>query len=124
MWLPRLHDHEICPVFHVERWLQESGIEEGPLFRPFIHGELVDDRIAGQAINRTVKAAVKLAGFDPTLFGGHSLRSGYVTSADMAGTPESHIRRVTRHQSGDMVRRYMITTDLADNPTRGFMEKK
>jgi hypothetical protein len=51
-------------------------------------------------------------GLDPASFSGHSLRSGYVTSAVEANAPILRIVEQTRHKSLDMVRTYSRRADL------------
>ena len=52
------------------------------------------------------------AGLDPAAFSGHSLRSGYVTSAVEANAPVMKIAEQTRHRSLDMLRVYSRRIDL------------
>ena len=65
------------------RWLALSGVQEGPLFRAvwdeteFVAPEAVSDR----TIARMIKRRAELAGLDPEVFGGHSLRAGFLTEA-------------------------------------------
>jgi integrase len=78
-----------------------------PLFRP-IHKSGVPGAgpITGHAVNAVIKRRVAAAGFDPTRFGGHSLRAGFVTEAVRAGADASSIMRQTRHRSVAMVEVY------------------
>ncbi len=48
---------------------------------------------------------------DPTRFGGHSLRAGFVTAAADRGAPIDRIMDHTGHQSAAMVRTYTRRTD-------------
>jgi hypothetical protein len=43
--------------------------------------EVLDKRPAGRNVAAIVKAGAARLGFDPPFFGGHSLRSGFVTTA-------------------------------------------
>ena len=52
-------------------------------------------------------AAAGVAGLDPEVFAGHSLRSGLATSAAAAGASERSIMNQTGHRSVNMVRRYI-----------------
>ncbi len=45
-------------------------------------------------------------GFDPSAFGGHSLRSGFVTSAVKRGANLIKITDVTGHKSLEMLKTY------------------
>lgn len=45
-------------------------------------------RLCDRDVARTIQAAVALAVYDGTSFGGHSLRAGFATTAGQAGIPE------------------------------------
>jgi hypothetical protein len=49
--------------------------------------------------DRDVARVVKAAGYDPDSYAGHSLRSGFITSAARAGVPEAQIQIQSRHKS-------------------------
>jgi site-specific recombinase XerD len=49
------------------------------------------DPITDKSIERVVKGAAKLAGFDETTFSGHSLRRGFITDAKKNGMDEYDI---------------------------------
>jgi hypothetical protein len=53
-----------------------------------------------------VKEHARRLGLDPKAFAGHSLRSGFVTSAVEANAPIMKIAEQTRHRSLDMLRVY------------------
>jgi len=52
------------------------------------------------------------AGFDPTLFSGHSLRSGFLTSAAAKGASIFKMMDVSRHKSVDTLRGYVRDAEL------------
>ena len=52
------------------------------------------------------------AGLDPKTFAGHSLRSGFVTSAVEANAPLMKIAEQTRHKSISMLQVYSRRLDL------------
>ena len=56
-----------------------------------------------------------MAGLDPKKYGGHSLRSGFATSAAEAGAEERSIMAITGHKSAEMVRRYIKEANLFKN---------
>ena len=71
-----------CPVKALRAWLDAAGIEAGPIFRPIDrHGNLLPSRLTAQSVANIVKAYAARAGFDASTFSGHSLRSGFLTSA-------------------------------------------
>ena len=89
-----------CPVTALRRWLAVSGITTGPLFRAIDrHGRLRARGLSGKAIAKIVKRLGAELGLDPKKLGGHSLRRGFVTSADAANVPERDIMQVTAHRS-------------------------
>jgi site-specific recombinase XerD len=58
----------------------------GPVFRPVLKGgRLQDARLSNLGAARIVKRYAERAGLDPSAYAGHSLRSGFLTSAAEAG---------------------------------------
>lgn len=101
-------DPKTCPVRALKAWLEASGITEGPLFRGMDrHGNIRPTRLTERIVAAVVKKLAARAGFDPEAFGGHSLRSGFATSAARAGKSEASIMRQTRHKSLVVARRYI-----------------
>jgi integrase len=97
-----------CPVLTLGAWLKATGIEAGAVFRSVNrHGRLGTARLTDQVVALTVKAAVEAAGYDPTPYSGHSLRSGFITTAARAGVPEAHIQNQSRHKSLPVLRGYI-----------------
>jgi hypothetical protein len=71
-----------CPVKAVRAWLEASKITTGPLFRPIGKGSRIGTgRLADHTVVRVVKTSARRVGLAPKLFAGHSLRSGFLTSA-------------------------------------------
>jgi hypothetical protein len=56
------------------------------------HGGIGTARLSPIDVARVVKAAVAAAGEAPEDYAGHSLRSGFITSAARAGVAERHIQ--------------------------------
>lgn len=97
-----------CPVRCFQDWLEASRISEGPIFCPINrHGTMGGQRLSTKAVARVVKRYVKGIGLDASQFAGHSLRSGFATSAAMAGASEAAIMKQTNHRSLTTVRRYI-----------------
>jgi integrase len=66
----------------LDKWLTASGIQAGPLFRAvWDSGTLMEEAISVDTVARIVKRRAELAGLDPEMFGGHSLRAGFMTEA-------------------------------------------
>ena len=105
-----------CPITVLERWLALAHIQAGPLFkRVNRHGRILDQRLNGEAISLIVKKRVAAVGLNSISYSGHSLRSGYVTSAAQAGLSNWTIRRVTGHRSDHMLGRYIRDGNLFSN---------
>jgi aspartyl aminopeptidase len=96
--VPRL-EHGPCAVTAVEAWLDVLEKKKGPLFVAFSpHGELRETRIEGRLVAEVVKRLFRDAGAatgEIDTVGAHSLRRGFVTSADMAGATTAQIMDVT-----------------------------
>jgi site-specific recombinase XerD len=89
----------------VREWLDAAGISEGPVFRSVRKGGGVGGgALTHQAVVLTVKAYAERAGLDPAQFSGHSLRSGFLTSAAEAGAGIFKMMEVSRHKSVDTLR--------------------
>ncbi|MFH1517155.1 MAG: site-specific integrase, partial [Pseudomonadota bacterium] len=97
-----------CPVTAIRRWLTASGLTGGPLFRAIDrHGLLRRGRLTDRSVARIVKRLGGQVGLDPKVLGGHSLRSGFATSAAAAGIEEREIARQTGHRSLVVLRGYI-----------------
>jgi site-specific recombinase XerD len=97
-----------CPVRSYRAWVDVSGIERGPIFRPVDrHGNLGTTRLSDRAVALIVKRAAAAAGLDPGRYAGHSLRSGMATSAARAGASEAQIMAQTGHRNLPVLRRYI-----------------
>lgn len=106
-----------CPVRSLQEWLEAVGITEGPVFRPVNrHGQVGSTRLSDRSVANIVKRSAERVGLDPSLYGGHSLRAGFATSAARAGIEERDIARVTGHSSERILRRYIREGKLFHNP--------
>ena len=89
------------------------------MFRRFKKGSnLSEHRLTDQTVALLIKEYLELAGIDSKNYSGHSLRSGFATSAAESGAEERSIMAMTGHKSTEMVRRYinclLYTSDAAD----------
>src|SRR5262249_34380935 len=78
-----------CPVAALRAWLDAAGITEGAIFRRIFNKRaqrVTERRLAPRNVAAIVKQGAARLGFDPSTFGGHSLRAGFVTSAVTALT--------------------------------------
>ncbi len=105
--------YRIRPVEHIETWLTAAGITEGPLFRPVLKGGRIQpEALSAFSAAEIVKLYAKRAGFDPASFAGHSLRSGFLTSAAESGASIFKMMDQSRHKSMDTLRSYVRRADL------------
>jgi integrase len=93
---------ETCPVRALQAWIAtlDDRSPTAPLFVSYGRERLRPQAVALIVQRRCV--AVGLTGD----FAGHSLRSGFVTTAAAAGVDALEISNQTRHKSLDMVKRY------------------
>tara|TARA_X000000950_G_C13786176_1_gene607346 strand:- start:202 stop:1158 length:957 start_codon:yes stop_codon:yes gene_type:complete len=114
--LPYFDNSKYCPVISIEKWIKKSNITTGPLFRRFTKGSnLSVNRLSDQTIALLVKTYLDLAGINSKDYSGHSLRSGFATSAAESGAEERSIMAMTGHKSTEMVRRYIKEANLFKN---------
>ena len=114
--LPFFKNSQYCPVVSVRKWIEISKINSGPLFRRFIKGsKLSDKRLSDQTVALLIKDYLKIAGIESRNYSGHSLRSGFATSAAESGAEERSIMAMTGHKSTEMVRRYIKEANLFKN---------
>ncbi len=105
--IPVLQNKTLCPVTALKVWLREAKITRGPLFRKVDQWNHVHKTaLTPQSVALVVKKAAQLAGLDPKKFAGHSLRSGFVTTAYAASVPEWSIQKQTGHRSITTLRSY------------------
>ena len=106
-----------CPILALKAWLTFAGITAGPIFLAVNkHGHIRSERISGEAVSDVIKTRIEAAGYDPSTFSGHSLRSGFATSAAQAGASTHKIKQVTGHRTDASLARYIRDVDLLDDP--------
>ena len=111
--LPYFDSPQYCPVVTLKKWLEISKITTGPLFRRFVKGsKLSENRLTDQTVALLIKEYLNLAGIDSKNYSGHSLRSGFATTAAESGVEERSIMAMTGHKSSEMVRRYIKEANL------------
>ena len=114
--LPYFNNSQYCPVVSLKKWIEISRIKSGPVFRRFVKGsKLSENRLTDQTVALLIKEYLNLAGIDSKNYSGHSLRSGFATSAADSGVEERSIMAMTGHKSTEMVRRYIKEANLFKN---------
>ena len=71
--------------------------------------------MSDKSVALTIKKYTAIAGLDPKKYSGHSLRSGFATSAAELGAEERSIMAMTGHKTTQMVRRYIQEANLFKN---------
>ena len=114
--LPYFDNSQYCPVVSLKKWITITNINSGSLFRRFSKGSrLTESRLTDQTVALLIKEYLQLAGVDSRNYSGHSLRSGFATSAAESGAEERSIMAMTGHKSTEMVRRYIKEANLFKN---------
>ena len=114
--LPYFDSPEYCPVVSLKKWIDVSKIKSGALFRRFNKGSKIsENRLTDQTVALLIKEYLGLAGIDNKNYSGHSLRSGFATTAAESGVEERSIMAMTGHKSSEMVRRYIKEANLFKN---------
>jgi integrase len=109
---------DTCPVALLETWMRLGRIARGPLFRAIArkNGGVASERLTDKHVVRLVKTCALAAGLRGDLaegerrlaFGGHSLRAGLASSAQIE---EAHVQKHLGHASAEMTRRYQRKRD-------------
>ena len=102
--IPYFSNSDYCPVISLKSWLEKSQIKSGKIFD-----------ISDKSVALTIKKYTAIAGLDSNKYSGHSLRSGFATSAADFGAEERSIMAMTGHKTSQMVRRYIQEANLFKN---------
>jgi len=102
--IPYFSNSNYCPVISLKNWLEKSEIKSGKIF------DMSDKSVA-----LTIKKYTAIVGLDSNKYSGHSLRSGFATSAAELGAEERSIMAMTGHKTSQMVRRYIQEANLFKN---------
>lgn len=103
-----------CAAVALEEWIAEAGVQEGAIFRR-LWKRRVGPALSPAAVAEIVQRRAKLAGIDGG-FGGHSLRSGFVTEASRQGVPLAAIMQMTEHRAVSSVAGYFQAGGATANP--------
>jgi integrase len=97
-------------------WIRLAEIVDGYLFRGITKGgKITDSGIQPITVARIIQKRARMAGLDPILFGGHSLRSGFVTEAGMQGKPLGDIMALSGHRTVAVVNGYYQAGNALNN---------
>jgi hypothetical protein len=101
-----------CPVSALKLWLEGAGITAGAIFRSVKKGGVVAGRLPAQSVANIVKTYAHRVGLDPALFAGHSMRSGFLTSAAKRGASTFKMMDQSRHRSVETLRGYVRDAEI------------
>jgi len=102
--IPYFENQKFCPVIAIKNWIELINLKSGKIFN-----------ISDKNVALIIKKYANLAGLESEKYAGHSLRSGFATSAAESGAEERNIMTMTGHKSTEMVRRYIKEANLFKN---------
>jgi len=104
--IPYFDNQEFCPVIALKNYINNkiSNISDGKIFN-----------ISDKSVALIIKRYAEKAGLDSSKYAGHSLRSGFATTAAEFGAEERNIMAMTGHKTTQMVRRYIQEANLFKN---------
>jgi len=104
----------------LEEWLEAARITEGAIFRR-LWKTRIGPALSPAAVAEIVQRRARQAGLEGD-FGGHSLRSGFVTEASRQGVPLAAIMQMTEHRAVSSVVGYFQTGGATANPAARLLE--
>ena len=103
---------ELRPVAAVQEWLAAAGITAGPVLRGINRHGQVGGALSAQSVALVGKRYADAVGLDPAAFAGHSLWSGFLTSAAEAGADVLRMMEVSRHKRVETMQGYVRRASL------------
>ena len=118
------HGDRLRPVAALDAWLAAGRVAQGFVFRRVGRaGQVTDEPISDRAVARLVQAVARAAGYDPALFGGHSLRAGFITSAGPDRRQHLQNPGMSRHRSLQVLAGYVRDAQVyRDHAGSGFLQ--
>ena len=104
--IPYFDNQKFCPVIALKSYMDSKFDKKngGRIFE-----------ISDKSVALIIKRYAEKAGLDSSKYSGHSLRSGFATTAAEFGAEERNIMAMTGHKSTEMVRRYIKEANLFKN---------
>jgi site-specific recombinase XerD len=118
------HGRKLNVIAALDAWLTAAGITSGPVFRGVNPDRqcVKAERLSDRQVARIVKARCAAIGLDETSFAGHSLRSGYITTADEHGASLKAIGAHVGHAKVETTAGYVQVADAFRNHSgKGFL---
>lgn len=98
------------------RWIEASSIKDGYIFRGITKGNnIMPQGISEKQVSRIIKSRCEKAGYDPSEYTAHSLRSGFVTESGKRGKAIGDIMALTGHRTVSTVMRYYQAGAVLNN---------
>ena len=104
--IPYFDNEKFCPVKALKNYMTYG-------FAIANKGKIFD--ISDKSVALIIKRYAEKAGLDSSKYAGHSLRSGFATTAAEFGAEERNIMAMTGHKTTQMVRRYIQEANLFKN---------
>ncbi len=104
----------------LQDWLASTGIRDGAIFRRVWPNKL-GGPLSGTTVAKIVKKRAKMAGLEGD-FGGHSLRSGFVTEGARRGISLPALMAMTDHRSVASVVGYFQAGSVGHNPAARLLD--
>ena len=108
--IPYFENQEFCPVIALKDYLNKKISNSDKRKKDVKIFEISDKSVA-----LIIKRYAEKAGLDSSKYAGHSLRSGFATTAAEFGAEERNIMAMTGHKTTQMVRRYIQEANLFKN---------
>ena len=108
--IPYFENQEFCPVIALKDYLNNKFSKLDKRKKEVKMFEISDKSVA-----LIIKRYAEKAGLDSSKYAGHSLRSGFATTAAEFGAEERNIMAMTGHKTTQMVRRYIQEANLFKN---------
>jgi hypothetical protein len=123
--IPRVPDSPYCPVQAVSDWLVAAAISTGPIFRRMHRRDVVGARLSAQSVALVIKELAGKVGLEAGRYAGHSLRSGFLTSAAEHRASIFKMADQSRHKSLDVLREYVRNQErFDDHAAEGLLQPK
>jgi integrase len=106
----------------LRRWLDASKVESGHIFRGVDrHGNVSPGGLSGRTVARIVQDRAKQAGLNGSSFGGHSLRSGFLTEVGLQGKSLLDGMALSRHKTVQVAAGYHQAGAAIHNKTASLV---
>ena len=124
--IPAVRDSRYCPVRAVSDWLVAADIRNGAVFRSIRRGDhMAADRLGDRSVALVIKRLATKVGLDASRYAGHSLRSGFLTSAANNRASIFKMADQSRPKSLDVLREYVRNEErFDDHAAEGLLDPR